>query len=454
MDQALVGVCYHARQRRILDVTYPSWQQYGKRHGLPVIIIEGSHAGGDFYWNKHLLFRVPELRSAKRLLFLDNDVFATSSAGPLLQEWDSPLIGATAESTQAAWLPDFIDRYYEEYSVPRPQSLSDLQILNTGVLVIPREQAEFLERVYQEWRARKNAATKSAGQSRDPFVRAADQPHVSYALQAEHRYQDFGVRYNTLWWHWYRQQVSPRQMPFLLRSKAAALTIDRMPQALWQALFRRERATFARALNDSGFLHVAGSKSSLFLGKGWKIARLLGPLTMQAEKNKIAGLRALWQFDNRWQLIISRTFFPRESLLTYKKDDLEFLVDHAAGDHNGTRLCLISDIYTRFLLAMDLGETISVFDLGAKGGGFPLMLHLHGKKFAPRLRRNESEHLRPTAIQHRPEYPWRGQPSAYGSLRSQPDVGAAFRARLHFRYDLPGGHGSRVRTVPGCREDL
>src|SRR5438552_1894676 len=98
--------------------------------------------------------------------------------------------------------------------------------------------------------------------------------------------------------------------------------------------------------------------------------------------NKLVGLRALWRFDNRWQLMINRTFFPRESLLTYKKGDIEFLVDHAAGDHNGTRLCLISDIYTRFLPKMSLGEEISVFDLGANGGGFPLMLLLNGKRLS------------------------------------------------------------------------
>ena len=98
--------------------------------------------------------------------------------------------------------------------------------------------------------------------------------------------------------------------------------------------------------------------------------------------NKITGLRALWPFDNRWQLVFSRIFFPHESLLTYRKGDLAFLVDHAAGDHNGTRLCLITDIYTRFLPAMNLGETISVFDLGANGGGFPLLLHACGKKFS------------------------------------------------------------------------
>lgn len=268
MDKAIVGVCCDARQRRILEVTFPSWREYGKRHGLPVIVLERSHAGEDFYWNKHLLYRVPELRAAQRLLFLDNDVFVNPNAGALLEEWDSPLIGATAESAQAGWSPEFIARYYAEYAVDQSSPVPDLQIINTGVLVIPREQAEFLECVYQRWRERKNAREKSAAKSKDPFVHAADQPHVSYALQAEHRSKDFGPYSNTLWWHWYRQHISSRQMPFLLRSKAAALTSGRIPRKLWRALFRRERATFARGLASADFLHVAGSKSSLFLGEG------------------------------------------------------------------------------------------------------------------------------------------------------------------------------------------
>lgn len=269
MKMAIVGVCYSARQQRILDVTYPTWRAYGKQHGLPVIILQQSHAGEDYYWNKHLLYRLPELRSAERLLFLDNDVFVNPEAGPLLEEWNSPLIGATPESTQAGWSPGFIARYYAEYGVDQSWPLSEPQIINTGVLVIPSEQAEFLERVYERWRERKNASRQPGAQSRDPFARGADQPHVSYALQVEQRYKDFGSRYNTLWWHWYRQHVNPRQMPFLLRSKIAALTSDRIPKKLWRALFRRERATFARGLASADFLHVAGSKSSLFLGEGY-----------------------------------------------------------------------------------------------------------------------------------------------------------------------------------------
>lgn len=107
-------------------------------------------------------------------------------------------------------------------------------------------------------------------------------------------------------------------------------------------------------------------------------------------RDKLTGVRALWHFDNRWQLIADRLIF-QNPLSVYRKGSLEFLIDHDAGDHNGTRLCLISDIYTRFLPKMNLGEEISVFDLGANGGGFPLMLLLNGK----RLRRLVCVELNP-----------------------------------------------------------
>lgn len=268
MDRAIVAVCYDSRQRRILDVTLPSWRRYAARQKLPLIIVEQSYAGEDFYWNKHVLFRVPELRSANCLLFLDNDIFVNSEAGPLLADWDSPLLGATPESTQAGWSRESIARYYADYAVHQSRPVESLEVINTGVLVIPREQAEFLENVYRRWRETKNARARPAAARNDRFALEADQPHVSYTLQAEKRYRDFGATFNTLWWHWFHTHVSPRKAPFLLRAKTAALTLDRMPRPLWRALFRSERATFARCLKESAFVHVAGSKSPLFLGEG------------------------------------------------------------------------------------------------------------------------------------------------------------------------------------------
>ena len=264
-DRAIVGVCCDSRQRRILEVTLPSWRRYGERHGIPVRIVEQDCTGGDFYWNKYLLFRNPELRSCKYLMFLDNDVFANAAAEPLLNGWDSPLIGATFESTQAGWSPEFIDRYYDDYFVDRRGAVPNLQVINTGVLIIPQEQSAFLESAYRRWKSWMASLPRPFPQRKDPFVLKADQPHMSYELQAEKRYVNFGERFNTLWWHWYKANVKRWSQSFLLRSKAAAVSVDWLPKSLWHAIFHRERVTFMRALADCDFLHVAGSKSPVFL---------------------------------------------------------------------------------------------------------------------------------------------------------------------------------------------
>jgi hypothetical protein len=267
MNCAIVGVCFDPRQSQILEITLPSWRRYGKRHGLPVIIIERDHADGDFYWNKHLLYRIPELKPFARLLFLDNDVFVNSNARPLLTEWDSPLIGATFESTQFPRTREFISSYYDEYFVDRHADDSSFEIVNTGVLVIPKDQGEFLESVYRNWKLHVARLPKQLSRPTAPFTFSADQPHVSYELQAQSRYRHIDERFNTLWWQWYRRSVNSRHRSFLLRSKAAALSRNLLPRAIWNVAFEREREIFHQALCACDFLHVAGSKSAVFLGR-------------------------------------------------------------------------------------------------------------------------------------------------------------------------------------------
>jgi hypothetical protein len=199
MDRAIVGVCYDSRQRSVLDITFPSWRRYADKHGLPIHIVERSCAGKNFYWNKHLLYHVPELRTYKYLLFLDNDVFLNADAQPLLRQWDSPLVGATFESTQAQWSSQVIRDYYESYAVDCSRPVVNLEVINTGVLIIPREQAGFLESVYQNWKNRMESLRGTISPRRAPFVLEADQPHVSYALQADARFTDFGEKFNMLW---------------------------------------------------------------------------------------------------------------------------------------------------------------------------------------------------------------------------------------------------------------
>lgn len=74
--------------------------------------------------------------------------------------------------------------------------------------------------------------------------------------------------------------------------------------------------------------------------------------------NKISGLKAMMSFDNSLQLIINRVFFKRTFDL-YVLKGATFIVDYAVAD--GTRGCIISDMYRQYLPVMKLKQTINVW---------------------------------------------------------------------------------------------
>lgn len=93
---------------------------------------------------------------------------------------------------------------------------------------------------------------------------------------------------------------------------------------------------------------------------------------------KIAGLQDLLHFDNWPMLVLGRTFDRQTGLVIYRKGPYEILVDHRGGDENGTRACIVSDMYRRYLDKLAIKGPVRLLDLGANGGGFPLMLLLNG----------------------------------------------------------------------------
>ena len=94
--------------------------------------------------------------------------------------------------------------------------------------------------------------------------------------------------------------------------------------------------------------------------------------------NKINGIKEIWQFDNRWQLVLSRLFFPGEKINIYRYKGLEVLVDHSAGDANGAREVLTSPMYRQYLEQMGLNGSLNILDIGSNNGGFPLLLKSEG----------------------------------------------------------------------------
>jgi FkbM family methyltransferase len=95
-------------------------------------------------------------------------------------------------------------------------------------------------------------------------------------------------------------------------------------------------------------------------------------------RNKINGLKEIWQFDNRWQLIASRLLFSKENIDIYRYRGMEILIDHSAGDANGAREVLTSPMYRRYIAQMELPGGSNILDIGANNGGFPLLLKSEG----------------------------------------------------------------------------
>ncbi len=96
--------------------------------------------------------------------------------------------------------------------------------------------------------------------------------------------------------------------------------------------------------------------------------------------NKLNGLKALWQFENRWQLLLSRLLFRSNGLNIYRLNGMEILIDHSVSDESGTRKVLTSTMYQQYFPAMNFTQPINVLDLGGNGGGFGLMLKQHNLK--------------------------------------------------------------------------
>jgi FkbM family methyltransferase len=94
--------------------------------------------------------------------------------------------------------------------------------------------------------------------------------------------------------------------------------------------------------------------------------------------NFVDGFRDLLKFDNRMQLVVNRLLFRKQSLVVYRRGELEVLIDHDGGDQCGTRDCLLSDMYSRYFHLLPRTRPINVMDLGANGGGLPLCLVAHG----------------------------------------------------------------------------
>jgi FkbM family methyltransferase len=93
----------------------------------------------------------------------------------------------------------------------------------------------------------------------------------------------------------------------------------------------------------------------------------------QKLSNVLCGLRAITQFDRIFFTLCQRLLGRKLGWTIYAKGRLKFLVDHLAGDQSGTRDCIAGPMYRELFKEMQLPRQLRLLDLGANGGGFPLL---------------------------------------------------------------------------------
>lgn len=264
MRLALCTVCPDARQQALLDIVWPGWEAYAKRHSLPVRVIEQPPPLASPYWGKYTPLNLPELKEFDAVLMVDNDVVIAPDAPLPSEGWDGSRVRCVDERAQFPHNQARFAPYYADYDLAAPEEPS-ARVLNTGVLLYTREHARWFGELYEEWRDWRSDFIRRHTPRVDPFRAGNDQPHVSHALLRTGRFEEMDVRFNRLWWAWWEDGGRRRELPLKLYAKSMQLLGRVLPRGLVHPLARRGGAWWREALAHNHFIHVAGSKSPISL---------------------------------------------------------------------------------------------------------------------------------------------------------------------------------------------
>ncbi len=264
MKIAVATICPEPRQRAILDVSWPTWTVYAKRHDLPIIVVTQPPHPQYVYWGKYFLLTDPAFREFDAVVILDNDIIINPESPLITDGWDPAKVGMIDEREQFGWSDEYVADYYAHYELDVPPALEETRVLNGGVIVYGREHLALFEQLFAHWRAWRREAGELKRKAA-PFKYANDQPHVSLALQLANRAQTLPGAFNRLWWSWYRQHGLLPWRAFQIYAKASSLLEKAAPRVLADWVARPGADALERAVRECNFLHVAGSKSPIWL---------------------------------------------------------------------------------------------------------------------------------------------------------------------------------------------
>ncbi|MEO6871049.1 MAG: hypothetical protein ABI233_02380 [Chthoniobacterales bacterium] len=270
MNRAILGIAPDAKQEGILSQVMPSWQRYAQRHQLEIVIVRRSITEGKHpYWDRWLIIQEtePEVARFDKLVLLDNDIYISDSAPDVFDYSGASGITAMEESAQQEWHPSQITEYYARFHVvPEARLPRPTKVFNFGVCLVIREARSVFKALYDKWRSEiQSRFTQAELKQRGIFYRLeTDGPFLSYELQALGRISPLPPKFNFMLPSWLRK-VGVRRLPFLLQAKLAQRAPAALPKSVVSALTSPARSAVQRAAAQCHFLHVAASKSPLWL---------------------------------------------------------------------------------------------------------------------------------------------------------------------------------------------
>jgi len=89
-------------------------------------------------------------------------------------------------------------------------------------------------------------------------------------------------------------------------------------------------------------------------------------------------LQRFRNFSNPLELTLGRLLFRNTDVQVHRVGDKHMLVDHRFADAGSIRGCVSNPMYATLLDKVKLPKKLSVLDIGANVGGFPLLLHARG----------------------------------------------------------------------------
>lgn len=268
--RAILAIAPDRRQETFLDRVMPGWQHYAHRHNLEIVVLRRSMTRGDHpYWDRWLAIQdgVAETARYDELLLLDNDIYVNAAAPNIFDDWNGEKVNVVEESEQGDWSRDKIPTYYKSFHVlPDDRLTKPTKVFNMGVCVVSRDRNEVFNLLYQKWLDEiRPRFSEEERRRKDALFRVeADGPFLSYELQAMNLIAPLRKEFNFFIIPWLRANRIA-EFPFLIRSKAGQKLEGKMPAPVLRAITSQARSALRRAAAECHFLHIAASKSPLWL---------------------------------------------------------------------------------------------------------------------------------------------------------------------------------------------